>query len=140
MLRNGGFEDNAGYELVVHPPLAKQLIALGEWMFGYNGWGWRFGPAIGATVLILLVIRVARRLTRSTLLGAIAGILAICDGVLHLQSRMGMLDIVISMFVAAAFACLLCDRDQVRRRLAIAVREGWADESPYGPKLGFRWW
>ncbi|MGH3615514.1 MAG: dolichyl-phosphate-mannose--protein mannosyltransferase, partial [Pseudonocardia sp.] len=29
MLRNGGVEDNPGYELVVHPPLGKQLIALG---------------------------------------------------------------------------------------------------------------
>ena len=30
MLRNGGVEDNPGFELVVHPPLGKQLIALGE--------------------------------------------------------------------------------------------------------------
>ncbi|MDQ0379105.1 dolichyl-phosphate-mannose--protein mannosyltransferase [Amycolatopsis thermophila] len=140
MLRNGGFEDNAGYELVVHPPLAKQLIALGEWMFGYNGWGWRFSAAVAGTVIVLLTIRIARRLTRSTLLGGIAGILVICDGVLFLQARMGMLDIFIALFALAAFACLLIDRDQVRRRLAVAVTEGWADESPWGPKLGFRWW
>ena len=140
VLRNGGYEDNYGYELVVHPPLAKQLIAIGEWMFGYNGCGWRFSAEIAGTIIILLVIRIARRLTRSTLLGAIAGILAICDGVLHLSSRMGMLDIFLAIFVVAAFACLLRDRDQVRERLATAVREGWADKSPYGPRLGFRWW
>jgi len=140
MLRNGGIEDNYGYELVVHPPLAKQLIALGEWMFDYNGWGWRFSSAIAGTVIIFLIVRVARRLTRSTLLGAIAGILVICDGELHLSSRMGMLDIFLAVFVLAAFTCLICDRDQVRARLALAVREGWVDESPYGPKLGFRWW
>ncbi|MFC4002455.1 dolichyl-phosphate-mannose--protein mannosyltransferase [Prauserella oleivorans] len=140
MLRNGGYEDNYGYELVVHPPLAKQLIAIGEWLFGYNGWGWRFSAAIAGTIVILLTIRIARRLTRSTLLGAVAGILVICDGVLHLQSRMGMLDIFLAVFVLAAFGCVLLDRDQVRERMAVAVREGWADESPYGPKLGFRWW
>ncbi|MFF5988848.1 dolichyl-phosphate-mannose--protein mannosyltransferase [Prauserella flavalba] len=140
MLRNGGYEDNYGYELVVHPPLAKQLMAVGEWIFGYNGVGWRFSAAIAGTLIILLTIRIARRLTRSTLLGAIAGILVICDGVLHLQSRMGMLDIFIAVFVLAAFGCLLRDRDQVRERLAVAVREGWADESPFGPRLGFRWW
>ncbi|MEY7974310.1 dolichyl-phosphate-mannose--protein mannosyltransferase [Saccharomonospora xinjiangensis] len=140
MLRNGGYEDNYGYELVVHPPLAKQLIAIGEWLFGYNGWGWRFSAAIAGALIVLITVRVARRLTRSTLLGAVAGVLVICDGVLHLQSRMGMLDIFIALFVLAAFACLLCDRDQVRQRLAGAVREGWIGTSPYGPRLGFRWW
>lgn len=140
MLRNGGYEDNYGYELVVHPPLAKQLIAVGEWLFGYNAWGWRFSAAVAGALIIVLTIRIARRLTRSTLLGAIAGILVICDGVLHLQSRMGMLDIFLALFVLAAFATLLRDRDQVRERLAVAVRQGWADESPFGPRLGFRWW
>ncbi|WP_092529251.1 dolichyl-phosphate-mannose--protein mannosyltransferase [Amycolatopsis arida] len=140
MLRNGGYEDNAGYELVVHPPLGKQLIALGEWAFGYNGWGWRFSAAIAGVLIVVLVVRIARRLTRSTLLGAIAGVLAICDGVLHIQSRMGMLDIFLTLFVLAAFGCLLMDREQVRQRLAAGVRFGWVDDSPYGPRLGFRWW
>ncbi|OZM73509.1 dolichyl-phosphate-mannose--protein mannosyltransferase [Amycolatopsis antarctica] len=140
MLRNGGYEDNYGYELVVHPPVAKQLIAIGEWLFGYNGWGWRFTAAIAGALIILLVVRIARRLTRSTLLGGIAGVLVICDGVLHLQSRTAMLDIYIAVFVLAAFGCLLLDREQVRGRLAEAVREGWVNETPFGPRLGFRWW
>ncbi|HEX2132298.1 MAG TPA: phospholipid carrier-dependent glycosyltransferase [Actinophytocola sp.] len=140
MLRNGGFEDNPGYELTVHPPLGKQLIAIGEWLFGYNGWGWRFTAAICGALMILLVIRIARRLTRSTLLGAIAGVLLICDGLSHVQSRMGMLDIFLAFFVLVAFGCLLLDRDQVRERLAASVREGWADDSRFGPRLGFRWW
>ncbi len=139
-LRNGGYEDNYGYELIVHPPVAKQLIAIGEWLFGYNGWGWRFSAAIAGIVIIFLVIRIARRLTRSTLLGAVAGVLVIADGVLHLQSRMGMLDIFLAVFVLAAFGCLVRDRDQVRERLADAVRHDWLSTSPYGPKLGFRWW
>ncbi len=94
-----GDEDNPGYELIVHPPVGKQLIAVGEWIFGYNGWGWRFTAAICGALMIFLVIRIARRLTRSTLLGGIAGILLICDGVSHVQSRMGMLDIFIAFFV-----------------------------------------
>lgn len=139
-LRNGGLADNAGYELIVHPPLGKQLIAIGEWLFGYTGWGWRFAAAVAGTVIILLIVRIARRLTRSTLLGVLAGVLAICGGVLHLQSRMGMLDIFLTVFVVAAFGCLLLDRDQVRQRLAVAVREGWVWDTPFGPRLGFRWW
>lgn len=140
MLRNGGYEDNYGYELIVHPPVGKQLIAFGEWIFGYNGWGWRFSAALAGIVVILLTIRIARRMTRSTLLGAVAGVLVIADGVLHLQSRMGMLDIFLVLFVLGAFGCIILDRDQMRRRLAEAVREGWISETLDGPRLGVRWW
>ncbi|WHT23597.1 phospholipid carrier-dependent glycosyltransferase [Crossiella sp. CA-258035] len=140
MLRNGWIEDNPGFNWTVHPPLAKQLIALGELIFGYNGWGWRFASAVAGTLMILLIVRIARRLTRSTLLGGLAGVLLICDGVLHLMSRTAMLDIFLALFVLIAFGCLLLDRDQVRHRLATAVGEGWATHSPHGPRLGFRWW
>nr|WP_245614181.1 phospholipid carrier-dependent glycosyltransferase [Actinokineospora inagensis] len=140
MLRNGWFEDNPGYELTVHPPLGKVMIAIGEALFGYNGWGWRFTAALCGALMVVMVVRIARRLTRSTLLGGIAGILLIADGVSHIQSRMGMLDIFQAFFVLAAFACVLLDRDLVRQRLMRAVEAGWATESPYGPRLGVRWW
>ncbi len=140
ILRNGGVEDNPGYELVVHPPLGKQLIAVGEWLLGYDGWGWRAAAALSGTLCVLLVVRIARRLTRSTLLGAVAGVLLICDGLSHVQSRMGMLDAFAALFVLAAFATLLCDRDDVRARMAVVVAEGRVADSPYGPRLGMRWW
>jgi dolichyl-phosphate-mannose-protein mannosyltransferase len=140
MLRNGGVEDNPGYELVVHPPLGKQLIALGELALGYNGWGWRAAAALAGTLCVLLVIRVARRLTGSTLLGGVAGVLLICDGLSHVQSRMGMLDAFSAVFTLAAFATLVCDRDDVRARMATVLAEGRITESPYGPRLGVRWW
>src|SRR2546421_4915918 len=57
MLRNGGVEDNAGYELIVHPPLGKQLIASGEWLFGYTPGGWRFPAALGAAPLVVAIVR-----------------------------------------------------------------------------------
>ena len=142
MLRNGGFEDDIGfdYAFIVHPPVGKHLIAIGEWLFGYNGWGWRFSSAIAGAICILLIVRIGRRLTRSTMLGALAGVLLICDGVSHVQSRTALLDIIVALFVVIAFGCLLVDRDQVRNRLAVAVGEGWIEESRWGPRLGFRWW
>jgi dolichyl-phosphate-mannose--protein O-mannosyl transferase len=140
MVRNGGVEDNPGYELVVHPPLGKQLIALGEMIFGYDGVGWRFSAAVAGTLCVLLVVRVARRMTRSTLLGAVAGILMLADGVSLVSSRMGMLDIFLTLFVLASFACLLVDRDDVRDRMAVVVAEGRVGDSPYGPRWGVRWW
>ena len=121
MLRNGGVEDNQGFGVVVHPPLGKQLIAIGEWLLGYTPTGWRLASAVAGIVSILLIIRVVRRMTRSTLLGGIAGVLLICDGVSHVQSRSALLDIFQAVFVLGAFACMVADRDQVRARLAASV-------------------
>lgn len=140
MLRNGGYEDNPGYEVVAHPPVGKQLIAIGEWVFGYGPWSWRISAALAGTIMVVLLVRIARRLTRSTLLGALAGILLICDGVSHVQSRVGMLDIFQALFVLAAFALLLVDRDRMRERLSLVVAEGRIGDSRWGPRLGFRWW
>jgi dolichyl-phosphate-mannose-protein mannosyltransferase len=140
VLRNGGVEDNPGYELIVHPPLGKQLIALGEWAFGYDPFGWRAAAALSGVLCVLVIVRVARRLTRSTLLGGIAGVLLICDGLSHVQSRMGMLDAFQAFFVLAAFAAVIRDRDDVRARFALVVAEGRAADSRYGPQLGVRWW
>ena len=74
-----GLEDNPAYELVVHPPVGKWLIAGGEYLFGYSGLGWRFSSAVLGTLLVLLVVRIVRRMTRSTLVGGIAGVLLIAD-------------------------------------------------------------
>lgn len=140
MVRNGGVEDNPGYELVVHPPLGKQFIALGELLFGYTAWGWRFSAAIAGTVCVLLVVRIVRRMTRSTLLAAVAGLLLIADGASHVQSRIGMLDVFLTVLVLGAFGCLVVDREQVRARLAVVVTEGRIADSDLGPRLGVRWW
>lgn len=73
MLGNGGIEDNPGYGLVVHPPLAKGLIAIGEALFGYTGLGWRFSGAVCGVIIVILVARIVRRISRSTLLGPSPG-------------------------------------------------------------------
>ncbi|PVZ14965.1 dolichyl-phosphate-mannose-protein mannosyltransferase [Actinomycetospora cinnamomea] len=140
VLRNGGYEDNPGYELVVHPPLSKQLMAVGQWIFGYDPVGWRAASALAGTLCILAIVRIARRLTRSTLLGGLAGVLLIADGVSHVSARVGMIDVFPALFVLLAFGALLVDRDDVRARLATVVTEGRIGESVYGPRLGVRWW
>ncbi len=140
MLRNGGVEDNQAFGVVVHPPLGKQLIAIGEWLLGYTPTGWRLASAVAGIVSVLLIIRVVRRMTGSTLLGGIAGVLLICDGVSHVMARTALLDVFQEVFVLAAFACLIADRDQVRARLAAAVADGTVVASRFGIALGARWW
>ena len=91
MLHNHGVEDNPGYGLVVHPPVGKQMIALGEALFGYDGVGWRFTGALCGVILVLLVVRITRRISRSTVVGGIAGLLLIADGVSFVIARTALL-------------------------------------------------
>ncbi len=123
-------------EYIVHPPLGKWMIGVGEQIFGYNSLGWRFSAAVIGTLSVLIVARTARRMTRSTLLGCVAGLVMTFDGLEYVQSRTGMLDIFLMFWTIVAFAALVLDRDQVRDRLARSTES--LEHS--GPKLGVRWW
>jgi len=125
-------------EYVVQPPVGKLLISVGEWLYGLNSLGWRVAPAIFGTLAILLMCRVARRITRSTLLGCLAGLLLSLDGLEFVLSRTGILDIFLMFFVLASFGALLVDRDVSRARLAEAVVLESSDDA--GPSLGIRKW
>ncbi|WP_232840792.1 phospholipid carrier-dependent glycosyltransferase [Streptomyces sp. Go-475] len=106
---------------VAHPPMGKWVIALGEWMFGLNPFGWRFMTAVLGTLSVLMLCRTGRRMFRSTALGCLAGTLMALDGLHHVMSRTALLDLIVMFFVLAAFGCLLIDRDQARARLAAAL-------------------
>src|SRR6202521_2764448 len=125
-------------EYVVQPEMGKLLIAGGEWLFGLNSFGWRFASAVFGSLAILLICRIARRMTRSTLLGCIAGLLMSLDGLEFVLSRTGSLDIFLMFFVLAAFGCMVIDRDIARERIAVAMSGRPTDER--GPRLGIRKW
>jgi dolichyl-phosphate-mannose-protein mannosyltransferase len=125
-----------GGEFVVHPPLGKILIAGGEWAFGLTPFGWRFATALVGSLAILVVARAARRMTRSTVLGCVAGLLLALDGLELVMSRTALLDIFVMFWVLAAFAALVVDRDRTRAVLADAAVAGQAR----APRLGVRWW
>ncbi len=125
-------------EYVVQPPAGKLLMAVGEWIYGLNSVGWRVAPALFGSLAILVMCRVTRRLTRSTLLGCVAGLLLSLDGLEFVLSRTGILDIFLMFFVLAAFGCLVVDRDVSRARLASAMVLRPGDED--GPPLGIRKW
>ena len=76
------FKPDASF--VVHPPVGKWVIASGEQVFGVTPFGWRIAVAVLGTISILMVARIARRLTRSNLVGILAGFLLALDG-MHLE-------------------------------------------------------
>jgi dolichyl-phosphate-mannose-protein mannosyltransferase len=127
---------------IVHPQVGKWLIALGEHFFGLTSVGWRVAPLIFGTLLVLVLIRLVRRVSRSTLIGGLAGLLLAFDGLAFVMSRVALLDIFLAFFVVAAVACLAADRDWFRNRLADHLqRRGDADlGGRFGPGLIVRPW
>jgi dolichyl-phosphate-mannose--protein O-mannosyl transferase len=125
-------------EFVAHPPFGKILIAAGEWLFGLTPFGWRFAVAVVGSLSILLLARIARRMTRSTLLGCVAGLLLALDGLEFVMSRTALLDIFVMFWALAAFGCLVVDRDVYRARLAQNLPGRPGEES--APHSGIRWW
>ena len=148
-------------EYVVHPPLGKWMISLGLYFFHvhmsafntavqdgqkvpcytYTGsFGWRFSSVVFGSLAILLLARTARRMTRSNLLGTVAGLLFALDALEFVQSRMALLDIFLMFWIVASFACLLRDRDDVREKLAQAVDRGELPSRRVFVGTGWRPW
>ena len=115
------FSGNAAY--VVHPPAGKWVIAIGEWLFGMNPFGWRFMVAVTGTLAVLMTARIGRRLFRSTLLGCVAGLLLSVDAMEYVHSRTALLDPLLMFWVLAAFGALVVDRDAAREQLAATLDE-----------------
>jgi dolichyl-phosphate-mannose-protein mannosyltransferase len=154
-LLHHGVEANGpgtGPGFVVHPPLGKWMMAVGEVLFDHgktvtfhntiypaSPLSFRFAGAVVGTLAILMVARIARRMFHSTALGVIAGVLVSLDGLEFVQSRTAMLDIYLMFWVLAAFCCLIIDRDDGRRRLAERLTQP-LDPDHWGPSLGVRPW
>ena len=125
-------------EEVVHPEVGKWMIAFGEWVFGLNPFGWRFSSAFIGTLMILVMCRLVRRLTGSTMLGCVAGLLLGFDGLHFVMSRFALLDIFLAFWLLCAAHCLIADRDWARLKLAkrhetTPKRSRWS----FGPVRGF---
>lgn len=140
-----GVTDAAAY--VVHPPVGKWVIGIGEWLYGLTPYGWRFMVALLGTLSVLMLCRIGRRLFRSTFLGCLAGGLMAIDGLHYVMSRTSLLDSVLVFFVLAAFGCVLVDRDKARARLAAALPDdpdgaGALPDAEVGDglRLGLRPW
>lgn len=125
---------------VVHPPVGKWVIGFGEYFFGATPFGWRIAVSILGTLSILMVARTVRRMTRSDLIGILAGLLLAVEGLHIVMSRSSLLDLVLSFFCLLGFCLLVLDRDLMRARLARRVTTDGLDSlaTAWGPRLGIR--
>jgi dolichyl-phosphate-mannose--protein O-mannosyl transferase len=90
-----------------HPPLAKLFMAGGMIIFGINPFGWRFFGALAGVGIILLVYLLAKKLFKSQFIAVTASLLLIFEGLLFVQSRIGMNDVYFIFFMLLSLYFLL---------------------------------
>jgi dolichyl-phosphate-mannose--protein O-mannosyl transferase len=136
----GNWKDDPS--MIVHPEAGKWLIALGEKAFGMDPFGWRIASAVVGALMVLVMCRLARRLTGSTMLGLVAGLLLSLDGLHFVLSRLALLDIFVAFFLLCGVHCVVADRDWYRAKMARLTPAQVTDARGWGPVRGllFRPW
>jgi dolichyl-phosphate-mannose--protein O-mannosyl transferase len=109
-------KDPGEQTVTVHPPIGRELIALGEHFGGNRAFGWRLASAIAGTLTVLFAALIAYRLWRSSLWAGVAGLLLATESLEFVQSRISMLDIFPTFFVTMGFLFLVLDREWIERR------------------------
>lgn len=131
--------------MVVHPEVGKWIIALGEKGFGMDPFGWRIAAAVVGSLMVLVMCRFVRRVTGSTALGLVGGLLLALDGLQLVLSRLALLDIFLAFFILLGVHCVVADRQWFRARLATgatrALFRPWllAAGVTFGLAVGTKW-
>ncbi|MFM6847690.1 MAG: dolichyl-phosphate-mannose--protein mannosyltransferase, partial [Terrabacter sp.] len=131
--------------MIVHPEVGKWLIAGGIKVFGMDPTGWRTASAVVGALMVLLICRFVRRVTGSTVLGLVAGLLLCLDGLQLVLSRLALLDIFLAFFILLGAHCVVADRQWLRDRLAAGARRTWwrpwllAGGVAFGLACGTKW-
>ena len=106
-----------------HPPLAKELIALGIAVFGDRPLGWRLPSALFGTLGLFAAMRALWFASLSRFATVTFGILLATAFPLFVQARIAMLDVFMCAFVLAALwmcAGAVRENETARWRLAVA--------------------
>ncbi len=101
--------------LLSHPPLAKELIALAIFVFGQHPWAWRLSGVLWGALVPLIVAGITWELFQSRITSLIAAGLAAVDGLSLVVSRVALPDAPAVTFALAAMWVLLAITGRLRR-------------------------
>lgn len=76
-----------------HPPLGKDILAIGVKLFGMTPYGWRFMAAVGGTAMIPVFYMAVRGMFKRTRYAAVGTLLMLFEGFHLVHSRMANVDI-----------------------------------------------
>ena len=85
-----------------HPPLGKYFIAGGILLFGNNTFGWRIASALCGAIGIVIAYQIGLTLTKRRIIGILTAGLLLLDGLYFVYSRMGLIDIFVTVIMMSA--------------------------------------
>lgn len=94
-------KENQNWE---HPPLGKELMAVGIGFFGDQPTGWRFMSAVFGAFTWIGMMTLGLAVFRNTRSALWVGLLCLVNHLLYVQARIGMLDTFMMAFLAWALA------------------------------------
>ncbi len=110
---------------IEHPLLAKELIALGIWLFGDDPLGWRILSTLAGSAVVAGVFALVWLGTRRLRPALVASVLTLVNFTVFVQARIAMLDGFMAAFVILGAASLLWSMHgapgQVRRRWCLGA-------------------
>ena len=92
---------------IEHPLLAKELIALGIWLFGDDPLGWRMLSTLAGSAVVAGVFALVWLGTRRLRPALVASVLTLVNFTVFVQARIAMLDGFMAAFVVTGLAALL---------------------------------
>jgi dolichyl-phosphate-mannose-protein mannosyltransferase len=98
------FLDLKGYRNTEHPPLAKEIMALGIAIYGDNQYGWRLMSTIFGSLTLVGIFMLSLALFKDESAAFVATGLTLFNQLLYVQSRIAMLDTFMASFLIWALA------------------------------------
>lgn len=86
-----------------HPHLGKMAMALSMAALGDNSYAWRLPEAVMGSGIIALVYLLGAWTFKSRMVGLLAALLLLFDGLQFAMSRIGMLDVYVTFFILSAY-------------------------------------
>lgn len=108
----------------MHPPLAKELIAASIAVFGDNALGWRYPATLFGALAIVAIYLCGLALFSAQAPAIAAALIAMCNQMLFVQSRIAMLDIFALAFGLLATASFMHGFRKERPHLFFALAGG----------------
>ena len=107
---------------VEHPPLAKQIMALGVALFGDNAWGWRLPSLLFGALALFAAMRAAWHSSHTRAASLLTGFFVGTNFLLFVHARIAMLDVFMVSFLMVAlwmFAAAVRKNEEGRWRLVL---------------------